>query len=87
VVGSFPANPFGLYDVLGNVGEWTSSEYRISYDREENRAATVASDEGDRSVRGGWCYLEQGCVRTAFRIGLRVDSRVSYVGFRLLREV
>jgi formylglycine-generating enzyme required for sulfatase activity len=49
-VGSFAANPYGLYDTAGNVWEWTCSEYESSYNGKEEYCV---SDAGRLSFRGG----------------------------------
>ena len=62
-VGNFVANPFGLYDVHGNVWEWTCSAYDEKYAGGEQRCAT--GGDGGRVLRGGSWYIQPGGV--AFR--------------------
>jgi formylglycine-generating enzyme required for sulfatase activity len=83
-VGSFPANAFGLYDMHGNVWEWSmNTSY---YDN------LVSSDEGlmmykngsilGRTKYGGsWLWASSGC-----RMGLRapVENRDHDSGFRVV---
>ena len=45
-VGSFKPNAFGLHDMLGNVREWTCSEYKNPYDGSEQECAVSARKYG-----------------------------------------
>jgi iron(II)-dependent oxidoreductase len=61
-VGSFPngKSPYGLYDMAGNVYEWTSSWYKPY---PNNRVFNVHYGEKNKIVRGGSWYdcLSYGC--------------------------
>jgi formylglycine-generating enzyme required for sulfatase activity len=53
-VGSFAANGFGLYDMVGNVSEWTEDCYHDSYaGAPVDGTAWTGGDCGGRVVRGG----------------------------------
>jgi formylglycine-generating enzyme required for sulfatase activity len=71
-VGSFKPNAFGLFDMLGNVYEWTCSEYKASYDGSEQKCAVSASKY---PLRGGsWNYGPGGGVRRTASTPTRVTA-------------
>jgi len=81
-VGTFAANPFGLFDTVGNVWEWTCSEYQDRYTGKEQRCA----EEGSlRVLRGGAWSDWPRFVRAANRNGGSRGYRSDGVGFRLAR--
>jgi len=83
-VGSFEPNAFGLYDTVGNVWEWTCSEYTDRYDGSEQRC--VGSSGLARPVlRGGSWNNGPGDVRAANRSRRLPDNWSSSLGFRLVR--
>jgi formylglycine-generating enzyme required for sulfatase activity/tetratricopeptide (TPR) repeat protein len=81
-VGSFTPNPFGLYDTVGNVWEWTCSEYEDKYEGNENSHKENASLGVIRS--GSW-YNEPRYVRVMNRNRTLDINRYVNVGFRLAR--
>jgi formylglycine-generating enzyme required for sulfatase activity len=84
-VGSLPANPWGLHEILGNVWEWTCSAYKKSYDGSEYRCASKGASV-PRSLRGGSWTSHPGGVRSADRYGGPADNRSNSVGFRLAQD-
>ncbi|CAK0755073.1 formylglycine-generating enzyme [Gammaproteobacteria bacterium] len=82
-VGSFAANPWGLYDTVGNVWEWTCSAYDSSYSGGEKVCQTTG--DADRVIRGGSWGSGASNARVALRDSYAPGSRGSNVGFRLVR--
>ena len=85
-VGRFQPNDVGLYDLLGNVWEWTCSEYDEAYGGEEGRCADEAAS-GSRMVRSGSWTNVPPRVRAANRLWGRPGTRNFYLGFRLARTL
>ncbi len=87
-VGSFRPNPYGLYDVLGNVWEWTCSEYGENYGGAENKCVSKNRASGAwRVLRGGSWYNFPRYVRAASRSWDAPAYRGVSVGFRLARPL
>jgi formylglycine-generating enzyme required for sulfatase activity len=82
-VGSFAPNAYKLYDMLGNLFEWTCSPVNPSYDGSEKRCVTGKSN---RVVRGGsWAGAAQD-IRAAYRFDQAQNYRHNTIGFRLIRH-
>jgi len=100
-VGYFPANPFGLHDMLSNVGEWVqdcvfTSVQSIPEDGsayEPNKDCKLFSSEkyekfnGMRTIRGAHYKAKLSRIIVS-RVSLNVpDFRRNFLGFRVVAEV
>jgi formylglycine-generating enzyme len=85
-VGSFRPNPFGLYDMLGDVWQWTEDCYHKDYKGapRDGSAWTTGSCEL-RVPRGGAWLIGPSDVRSASRVRDYPMNRFSSLGFRLAR--
>lgn len=87
-VDRFPANPWGLHDMHGNVWEWCASVYDETYSGLERQdACHDHEDPRERVVRGGSWHNVPGGLRSASRNKLRPDYHYLRVGFRIVRDV
>jgi formylglycine-generating enzyme required for sulfatase activity len=87
-VGAYPANPWGLYDMHGNVWEWVEDVWHSSYEGapSDGRAWTTG-DDSRRVLRGGSWDSGPGDLRSAFRNWLNAVSRYDFIGFRVARTL
>ena len=100
-VAQYPANAYGLYDVAGNVWEWTSDWYRPDYFAQLAAAGVARNPQGPaesfdpsepgtkkRVHRGGsFLCTEQYCTR--YMVGTRgkgeEDTGTNHLGFRCVQ--
>ena len=94
-VATYEPNDYGLYDMAGNVAEWTRSAYNEStnsfiHDLNPNYLYDARSDEPAvmkrKTVRGGsWKDMEY-YLRVDTRTHEYQDTATSYIGFRCIRD-
>ena len=86
-VGMYPqgATPTGLYDLSGNVWEWTQSLWKgYPYQPAQDKRNDVNAD-GTRVVRGGsWDSGARRSARCALRLRIAPDDVCDYLGFRVV---
>ena len=78
-------NDVGLFDMLGNVFEWTASRYVAYQSGEDREDHTEVTEALLRVPRGGSFGGHARVARCAFRLSFRPSNRNSAVGFRPAR--
>lgn len=87
-VASFPANPFGLHDIGGNVAEWVTDCWHDTYVRAPaDGSAWVNPGCKQRVIRGGFWASSPEQSRSAYRVPAAADHRGAWVGFRIARDL
>jgi formylglycine-generating enzyme required for sulfatase activity len=90
IVGSYPPNAYGLYDMHGNVAEWCAD----IYDRNTDYYATSPLEDppgpahgSNRLLRGGNWYSDAMLCRSASREWYLPMYRSKVLGFRVVMDV
>ena len=90
-VKKFPKNGFGLYDMAGNVAEWTESPYNNSTYQFSSTLNPYLSNQAYKEVkkvvRGGSWKDVGYALMTGYRDWERKDSARSYIGFRTVQDI
>lgn len=90
LVGRFPANPFGLYDMHGNIWEWCADPWHENYANAPVDGSVWEVDEdepNDRVLRGGSFEDKPGGCRSASRMSLDPLEYESFYGFRVVCSI
>jgi formylglycine-generating enzyme required for sulfatase activity len=86
--GSLQPNPFGLFDMGGNVMEWVADCWHDSYVRAPDDGSAWVNPGCDRRVvRGASWSSTPAMSRSAFRLSSSVTSTDARVGFRVARDL
>ena len=95
-VGSYPPNGYGLFDMAGNVWEWTNSPWTFSHadghavEASSCCAPSHLADESNRMVSKGGSHLcaPSYChrYRPAARQGQAIKSTTGHLGFRCVAD-
>ena len=84
-VGSYPPNPWGLYDMHGNVSEWCWDWYGVY--GTSARTDPMGASSGDRRITRGGNWAGKGLdLRSAARAASTPSTRLFFYGFRLVRN-
>ena len=81
--GKFPANAFGLFDMAGNMAEWTSDWF----DRETYKTGVPPATGLYKVIRGGAWSDAPKRVTVFFRNWVRPTMRQPNIGFRCARSI
>jgi formylglycine-generating enzyme required for sulfatase activity len=82
-VKQYAPNPFGLYDMIGNVNEWTHSSYRpYPYDAADGR--NDGNPEVKKVARGGSWFDRPVDAGSTVRFAYQPYQKVFNVGFRVM---
>jgi formylglycine-generating enzyme required for sulfatase activity len=82
------ANPFGLFDMHGNVWEWCLDSWHDSYQEAPvDGRAWEDLDQPYHVLRGGAWYCLPGLCRSAQRHWNQPDTGGSGIGFRVVCEI
>ena len=94
VVGHYPPNDFDLYDMAGNVAEWTNSaydpsSYNVSWDMNPNYTYNAKEDDPPvmkrKVIRGGSWKDIAYYLQVTTRAYEYQDTAKSYIGFRCIQ--
>ncbi|MBI2253968.1 MAG: SUMF1/EgtB/PvdO family nonheme iron enzyme [Proteobacteria bacterium] len=85
--GSYPANGFGLYDMVGNVMEWVEDCYRDNYNNTPVDGSAVGGNCQSRVIRGGAWNVKTSDLRFADRSAYTPDGATISFGFRVARDL
>jgi len=85
-VGSFDANAYGLYDMVGNAWAWCSDYAGSSYSAESLRDPKGAANDSTRVIRGGSWADGPRILRVSLRGRDAPSSRAKYFGFRCAQD-
>ena len=81
-------NPWGLYDMHGNVWEWVQDNWHENYNRSPSDGSAWETKEDSHQVsRGGSWYCNANLCRSASRFRRDPENHISNLGFRLLKEL
>jgi formylglycine-generating enzyme required for sulfatase activity len=85
-VGQLQANVHGLYDMLGNVWEWTEDTYHMDgYAQHDTQNPVLKDPGGQKVIRGGSIRTEPRQTRCTVRGHLGAEQKLQTIGFRLVR--
>ncbi len=87
--GQLLPNDYGLYDMIGNVMEWTADFYAEDYYINSPLQDPVGPDDGEEKVlRGGACsWASAQGMRVSIRSAKEIDSWSDVVGLRCARNI
>ena len=95
-VGIYPSNSNGLFDMAGNVAEWTSTAFTasgieamnaINPQLKYNAAVEDPYRLKKKSVRGGSWKDPESHIKSAWRTSEYQNQPRSYIGFRCVRSI
>jgi formylglycine-generating enzyme required for sulfatase activity/TolB-like protein len=87
-VRSFRPNKSGFFDMTGNVWEWVQDCWVENYaDAPDDQSPRKYSGKcGNYTIRGGAWNSKEKQITVTSRLGVWVDTKSNYIGFRLVRD-
>jgi formylglycine-generating enzyme required for sulfatase activity len=84
-VGSFAPNAFGVYNMVGNVMEWTCSKYEKKHGGEEQKCLTNLTSRNAFLIIRGFSFNEPQDVLNRYRLKLKSKQKASNIGLRIVK--